>query len=199
MNVCVCALMHAHLAYVQYVCVCYFVCVLMCVCVCVCRIIHEDGFSGDDVKQYKPVVYSNTIQSLAAVLRAMDSLGIEYADKDRKVGTCSLHRVGFIIVYNQWPFQNLTSKCTAKQTSMRIPVGYGGTHPGIQLYSLQLICVLINLCMCFCLCMCACVSVCLHISFVHNMLCMCVSRRMLSWCVMWSLVWRTQSPTQQSC
>uniref|UniRef100_A0A8C7GUS4 Guanine nucleotide-binding protein G(o) subunit alpha n=1 Tax=Oncorhynchus kisutch TaxID=8019 RepID=A0A8C7GUS4_ONCKI len=48
------------------------------------KIIHEDGFSGDDVKQYKPVVYSNTIQSLAAVLRAMDSLGIEYADKDRK-------------------------------------------------------------------------------------------------------------------
>merc|ERR1711931_265394 len=48
------------------------------------KIIHEDGFSGDDVKQYKPVVYSNTIQSLAAILRAMDSLGIEFADKDRK-------------------------------------------------------------------------------------------------------------------
>ena len=54
-------------------------------CVCACRIIHEDGFSGDDVKQYKPVVYSNTIQSLAAILRAMDSLGIEFGDKDRKV------------------------------------------------------------------------------------------------------------------
>uniref|UniRef100_A0A8C6UHE3 Uncharacterized protein n=1 Tax=Neogobius melanostomus TaxID=47308 RepID=A0A8C6UHE3_9GOBI len=49
------------------------------------KIIHEDGFSGDDVKQYKPVVYSNTIQSLAAILRAMDSLGIEFGDKDRKV------------------------------------------------------------------------------------------------------------------
>ncbi|KAJ4947706.1 hypothetical protein JOQ06_009739 [Pogonophryne albipinna] len=48
------------------------------------KIIHEDGFSGDDVKQYKPVVYSNTIQSLAAILRAMDSLGIEFGDKDRK-------------------------------------------------------------------------------------------------------------------
>uniref|UniRef100_A0A8D3E7X8 Guanine nucleotide binding protein (G protein), alpha activating activity polypeptide O, b n=1 Tax=Scophthalmus maximus TaxID=52904 RepID=A0A8D3E7X8_SCOMX len=49
------------------------------------KIIHEDGFSGDDVKQYKPVVYSNTIQSLAAILRAMDSLGIEFGDKDRKL------------------------------------------------------------------------------------------------------------------
>uniref|UniRef100_A0A6Q2YDZ0 Guanine nucleotide binding protein (G protein), alpha activating activity polypeptide O, a n=1 Tax=Esox lucius TaxID=8010 RepID=A0A6Q2YDZ0_ESOLU len=49
------------------------------------KIIHEDGFSGDDVKQYKPVVYSNTIQSLAAIVRAMDTLGLEYGDKERKV------------------------------------------------------------------------------------------------------------------
>ncbi|XP_070764087.1 guanine nucleotide binding protein (G protein), alpha activating activity polypeptide O, a isoform X5 [Enoplosus armatus] len=48
------------------------------------KIIHEDGFSGDDVKQYKPVVYSNTIQSLAAIVRAMDTLGLEYGDKERK-------------------------------------------------------------------------------------------------------------------
>ncbi|KAJ7416744.1 Guanine nucleotide-binding protein G(o) subunit alpha [Pitangus sulphuratus] len=47
-------------------------------------IIHEDGFSGEDVKQYKPVVYSNTIQSLAAIVRAMDTLGIEYGDKERR-------------------------------------------------------------------------------------------------------------------
>ncbi|EPY84770.1 hypothetical protein CB1_000445041 [Camelus ferus] len=51
----------------------------------VSRIIHEDGFSGEDVKQYKPVVYSNTIQSLAAIVRAMDTLGIEYGDKERKL------------------------------------------------------------------------------------------------------------------
>uniref|UniRef100_A0A8C5H395 Guanine nucleotide-binding protein G(o) subunit alpha n=1 Tax=Gouania willdenowi TaxID=441366 RepID=A0A8C5H395_GOUWI len=43
-----------------------------------------DGFSGDDVKQYKPVVYSNTIQSLAAIVRAMDTLGLDYGDKERK-------------------------------------------------------------------------------------------------------------------
>lgn len=60
---------------------------LMRVRLCVFRIIHEDGFSGDDVKQYKPVVYSNTIQSLAAIVRAMDTLGLEYGDKERKVST----------------------------------------------------------------------------------------------------------------
>lgn len=37
------------------------------------------------MKQYKPVVYSNTIQSLAAIVRAMDTLGIEYGDKERRV------------------------------------------------------------------------------------------------------------------
>lgn len=63
-------------------CLVHALCLLL---LCTCRIIHEDGFSGDDVKQYKPVVYSNTIQSLAAILRAMDSLGIEFGDKDRKV------------------------------------------------------------------------------------------------------------------
>lgn len=57
----------------------------------VSRIIHEDGFSGDDVKQYKPVVYSNTIQSLAAIVRAMDTLGLEYGDKERKVSTHHPH------------------------------------------------------------------------------------------------------------
>uniref|UniRef100_A0A8C2SNN7 G protein subunit alpha o1 n=1 Tax=Coturnix japonica TaxID=93934 RepID=A0A8C2SNN7_COTJA len=51
------------------------------------KIIHEDGFSGEDVKQYKPVVYSNTIQSLAAIVRAMDTLGIEYGDKERRVSS----------------------------------------------------------------------------------------------------------------
>ena len=62
---------------------------------CTCRIIHEDGFSGDDVKQYKPVVYSNTIQSLAAILRAMDSLGIEFGDKDRKVSPTFIRQLEF--------------------------------------------------------------------------------------------------------
>lgn len=61
---------------------------LLCVCV---RIIHEDGFSGDDVKQFKPVVYSNTIQSLATILRAMETLGIEYANKDRTVCISHAH------------------------------------------------------------------------------------------------------------
>lgn len=76
-----------------------------------CRIIHEDGFSGDDVKQYKPVVYSNTIQSLAAILRAMDSLGIEFGDKDRKVSALQLKRssFSFVEVFDLWLVCKLNS------------------------------------------------------------------------------------------
>ena len=51
------------------------------------RIIHESGFTNEDFKQYRPVVYSNTIQSLVAILRAMPNLGITYGNKDREV-TC---------------------------------------------------------------------------------------------------------------
>ncbi|GAV06802.1 hypothetical protein RvY_16729 [Ramazzottius varieornatus] len=40
------------------------------------KIIHESGFTAEDCKQYKPVVYSNTTQSMAAILRAMATLNI---------------------------------------------------------------------------------------------------------------------------
>jgi guanine nucleotide-binding protein G(o) subunit alpha len=35
------------------------------------KIIHESGFTNEDYKQYKPVVYSNTIQVNSMVRRTM--------------------------------------------------------------------------------------------------------------------------------
>ena len=58
------------------------------------RIIHEEGYSEDDCKQYKPVVYSNTIQSMIAIIRAMGSLKIDFGDSERAVSIvqyCALH------------------------------------------------------------------------------------------------------------
>lgn len=49
------------------------------------RIIHESGFTSEDFKQYRPVVYSNTIQSLVAILRAMPNLSICYGNNEREV------------------------------------------------------------------------------------------------------------------
>lgn len=49
------------------------------------RIIHEGGFTNEDNKQFKPVVYSNTIQSLVAIIRAMGTLNIAFGDPEREV------------------------------------------------------------------------------------------------------------------
>ena len=53
-------------------------------CLCV-RIIHEDGYSEEECKQYKVVVYSNTIQSIMAIIRAMGRLKIDFEDAARAV------------------------------------------------------------------------------------------------------------------
>ena len=49
------------------------------------RIIHEGGFTSEDNKQFKPVVYSNTIQSLVAIIRAMGTLNIPFGANEREV------------------------------------------------------------------------------------------------------------------
>jgi guanine nucleotide-binding protein G(o) subunit alpha len=48
------------------------------------KIIHESGFTSEDFKQYRPVVYSNTIQSLVAILRAMPNLSVAFNSEDRE-------------------------------------------------------------------------------------------------------------------
>uniref|UniRef100_A0AAY4AZB9 Adenylate cyclase-inhibiting G alpha protein n=1 Tax=Denticeps clupeoides TaxID=299321 RepID=A0AAY4AZB9_9TELE len=47
------------------------------------KIIHEDGYSEEECKQYKVVVYSNTIQSIIAIIRAMGRLKIDFGDAAR--------------------------------------------------------------------------------------------------------------------
>uniref|UniRef100_A0A3Q1GMZ0 G protein subunit alpha i1 n=1 Tax=Acanthochromis polyacanthus TaxID=80966 RepID=A0A3Q1GMZ0_9TELE len=47
------------------------------------KIIHEAGYSEEECKQYKAVVYSNTIQSIIAIIRAMGRLKIDFADAAR--------------------------------------------------------------------------------------------------------------------
>uniref|UniRef100_A0AAY4BSW4 Guanine nucleotide-binding protein G(i) subunit alpha-2 n=1 Tax=Denticeps clupeoides TaxID=299321 RepID=A0AAY4BSW4_9TELE len=47
------------------------------------QIIHEDGYSEDECKQYRAVVYSNTIQSIMAIIKAMGNLKIDYGEASR--------------------------------------------------------------------------------------------------------------------
>lgn len=60
------------------------------------QIIHENGYSKEECEQYRPVVYSNTIQSLMAIIRAMGQLRLDFADPTRAV--C------FILSYNHLLF-----------------------------------------------------------------------------------------------
>ncbi|GIX77585.1 guanine nucleotide-binding protein G(i) subunit alpha [Caerostris extrusa] len=48
------------------------------------KIIHEDGYSKEECLQYRPVVHSNTIQSLMAIIKGMGQLKIDFADPARK-------------------------------------------------------------------------------------------------------------------
>ena len=46
------------------------------------KILHQDGFSEQERESFKPVVYTNTVQSMLAIVRAMDSLDISYGSPD---------------------------------------------------------------------------------------------------------------------
>lgn len=47
------------------------------------KIIHETGYSDEERKAYRPVVYSNTIQSMMAIIRAMGQLNISFRNPAR--------------------------------------------------------------------------------------------------------------------
>jgi len=47
------------------------------------KIIHMQGYSSEEYMQYRPVVYSNTIQSMVAMLRAMEALSVGFASQER--------------------------------------------------------------------------------------------------------------------
>lgn len=49
------------------------------------RILHSNGFSEEEIAERKAVVYSNTVTSMAAILRAMDNiLHVPLEDPDRE-------------------------------------------------------------------------------------------------------------------
>jgi len=56
------------------------------------RIIHGKGYSESERLSYKPVVFSNLIQSLIAILRAMNQLKIGFTNPNGKayINKCSL-------------------------------------------------------------------------------------------------------------
>lgn len=60
------------------------------------RIIHEDGYNKDECLNYRRVIFSNTIQSMTAILNAMKMLRINFQNPD----TCQLSNRYFAYVDN---------------------------------------------------------------------------------------------------
>ena len=44
------------------------------------KILHQDGFSEQERVNFKPVVYTNTVQSMVAIVKAMEALDISYSN-----------------------------------------------------------------------------------------------------------------------
>lgn len=51
------------------------------------RIIHENGFPLEECESYREVVYSNTIQAMQAMMRALNALGIPLSDRSLEVSS----------------------------------------------------------------------------------------------------------------
>ncbi|KFZ67852.1 Guanine nucleotide-binding protein G(t) subunit alpha-3, partial [Podiceps cristatus] len=47
------------------------------------KIIHKDGFTYQERMEFRPVVYSNTVQSILSIVKAMTKLGISYENPAR--------------------------------------------------------------------------------------------------------------------
>ena len=49
------------------------------------RIIHQEGYTVEEREQYRSVVFSNTILSMIAIIKALNQLNIPFGDKQRLV------------------------------------------------------------------------------------------------------------------
>uniref|UniRef100_A0A452GKV0 Uncharacterized protein n=1 Tax=Gopherus agassizii TaxID=38772 RepID=A0A452GKV0_9SAUR len=49
------------------------------------KIIHQDGYSLEECLEFISIIYSNTLQSMLAIVRAMGTLSIQYGDSARQL------------------------------------------------------------------------------------------------------------------
>nr|ANV21084.1 guanine nucleotide-binding protein Gt subunit alpha-X [Geotria australis] len=47
------------------------------------KIIHKDGYSEAECLEFRAIIYSNTLQSILAIVRAMETFSIDYGDSAR--------------------------------------------------------------------------------------------------------------------
>lgn len=58
------------------------------------RIIHQDGYSLEECLEFITIIYSNTLQSIMAIVKAMSTLNIGYGHADQQVPTTATQEGG---------------------------------------------------------------------------------------------------------
>lgn len=67
-------------------------CILLHFCyIFLTRIIHKDGYSLEECLEFITIIYSNTLQSIMAIVKAMNTLNINYGHSDQQVTTADTH------------------------------------------------------------------------------------------------------------
>lgn len=54
------------------------------------RIIHKDGYSLEECLEFITIIYSNTLQSIMAIVKAMSTLNISFGHADQQVTTAKM-------------------------------------------------------------------------------------------------------------
>ena len=107
------------------------------------KIIHETGYSQEECLQYQPVVFSNTIQSLMAIIRAMGQLRIDFREHSRAVSDISkraLHGIYQQLSNLFWIGSNLLLiwQCQPVEVLKRLPSMHFCGDPGITIWNCPL-------------------------------------------------------------
>ena len=80
------------------------------------RIIHGSGYSDDDKRSFIKIVYQNIFMAMHAMIRAMDTLNIQYTNPNNRVSTS-------ISIKSQPPSINICQVCQFIVMEEFVPAG----------------------------------------------------------------------------
>jgi guanine nucleotide-binding protein G(i) subunit alpha len=62
------------------------------------KIIHQDGFTRDELLSYRPIIYKNVVDSAQAIVLAMRKIGVDCLLPENRVSAVLFPHSTFLIV-----------------------------------------------------------------------------------------------------
>lgn len=75
------------------------------------RIIHQDGYSREECLEFIIIIYSNTLQSMMAIVKAMSTLNINFGHSDQQVNNNETNKNNKKQTSVTWPKLPVTGRC----------------------------------------------------------------------------------------